>query len=100
MIGAVVLTFVITSLGMLVIFLRNDGSRQNSERKRIMKENDELRRQVEELRSIEQSRRERKAYDQGLYDGRSTDAIYRQCLKKYTAREQAEVILQGEKGEN
>ena len=36
---------------------------------------------------------------EGLYDGRATDTYYRQCLKKFTSREQTDVILNGESEE-
>lgn len=89
------LTFIITALTMTVVFLIDSNSKQTAERNRILRENDGLRRQISEYSANEQRRRERSAYDKGLYDGRRTDAYYRQCLKKFTGREQTDVILNG-----
>lgn len=99
MIGAIILTFVITSLSMLVLFLLNEKKKQVRNNDYILKENDGLRRQISEYHSKEQRRRECSAYDKGLYDGRSTDTYYRQCLKKFTSREMTDVILNGESEE-
>ena len=99
MIGAIILTFVITSLSMLVLFLLDEKKKQVRNNDHILKENDGLRRQISEYHSKEQRRRECSAYDKGLYDGRSTDTYYRQCLKKFTNREMTDVILNGESEE-
>lgn len=99
MIGAIILTFVITSLSMLVLFLLDEKKKQVRNNDYILKENDGLRRQISEYHSKEQRRRECSAYDKGLYDGRSTDTYYRQCLKKFTSRETTDVILNGESEE-
>ena len=100
MIWAVILTFIITALSMLVLFMRDNERKQTADKNRLLKENDGLRRQISDYNSHEQCRRERHAYNQGLYDGRGTDALYRQCLKKYTTRDQVGVMMNGERGEN
>ena len=100
MIAAIILTFIITALSMMVFFLAEDGKKQAAEKHRMAKENDGLRRQISEYASNEQRRRENSAYDRGLYDGRTTDVYYRQCLKKFTTRDQTEIILNGAKEEN
>lgn len=46
-----------------------------------------------------QDRRVQDAYQQGLYDGRETDAIYRGILSKHKAGEQFAVMMSGEQGE-
>lgn len=97
MFGAIILTFVITSLTMLVIFLYNENKNKVSEKNRLLKENDSLKRQIQDHYAREQRRRENRAYDRGLYDGRGTDALYRQCLKKYTSQDQPTVMINGEK---
>lgn len=97
MFGAIILTFVITSLIMLVIFLFRENDRKVSEKNRLLKENEELRSKIRDSRDVEQRRRETRAYDQGLYDGRGTDALYRQCLRKYMRQEQQTIITNGEK---
>lgn len=99
MIGAVILTFVITSLAMLVLFLLDRGKKCDAEQRRMNKENEGLRRQIQEYAESEQARRVNSAYDRGLYDGRATDTYYRQCLKKFTGKEQAEIMLNGDEAE-
>lgn len=99
MIGAIILTFVITALSMLVLFLLDDKKKQARHNDYILKENDGLRRQISDYHQNDQRRRERSAYDRGLYDGRATDTYYRQCLKKFTSRDQTNVILNGESEE-
>lgn len=99
MIGAIILTFVITSLSMLVLFLLDGKKKQAAENNYILKENDGLRRQISSYQEKDQRRRECSAYDKGLYDGRATDTYYRQCLKKFTSREMTDVILNGESEE-
>lgn len=99
-VGAVILTFIITSLSMLVLFFFNESKNQDAEKRRILKENDGLRRQLSDYGVCEQQRRENRAYDRGLYDGRGTDMLYRQCLKKYMNRDQPNVMMNGESEEN
>lgn len=99
MIGAIVLTFMITALSMLVLFLLDGKKKQEANNDYILKENDGLRRQISDYRQKEQRRRENFAYDKGLYDGRATDTYYRQCLKKFASRDQAEVMMNGESEE-
>lgn len=98
MIGAIILTFVITALSMLVLFLLENQKKQKTDNSHILRENDGLRRQISDYQQNEQRRRECSAYDKGLYDGRTSDAYYRQCLKKFTSQEQNDIILGGEDG--
>ena len=97
MFGAIILTFVITALSMLVLFLLDGSKKQIAEKSHLMKENDGLRRQISDYAANEQRRRERSAYDRGLYDGRRTDTYYRQCLRKFTSRDQTDVIMNGDR---
>lgn len=96
MFWAIILTFVMTVLGMLVLFLRDGNTKQVNENKRLRKENDDLKRQISGHYDQDQRRRERSAYDRGLYDGRQTDALYRNVLKRYSVRDQADVMMNGE----
>lgn len=96
MFWVVILTFVMTVLAMLVLFLRDGNSKQEAENSRLRNENDDLRRQISGYYDQDQRRRERSAYDRGLYDGRQTDALYRNVLKRYSARDQADVMMNGE----
>lgn len=96
MFWAILLTFVITVLGMLVLFQRDGTIKREAENKRLLKENDSLKRQISDYYSQDHSRRERTAYNQGLYDGRKTDQLYRSMLKRYSSGEQISVMLNGE----
>lgn len=100
MFGAIILTFVITALSMMVLFLYDSSRKQARDNDYIIKENDGLRRQISDYHTKEQRRRECSAYDKGLYDGRATDTYYRQCLKKFTLKDQANVMMNGESEEN
>ena len=100
MFGAIILTFVITTLSMMVLFLYDSSRKQARDNDYIIKENDGLRRQISDYHAKEQRRRECSAYDKGLYDGRATDTYYRQCLKKFTLKDQANVMMNGESEEN
>ena len=100
MFGAIILTFVITALSMMVLFLYDSSRKQARDNNYIIKENDGLRRQISDYHAKEQRRRECSAYDKGLYDGRATDTYYRQCLKKFTLKDQANVMMNGESEEN
>lgn len=100
MFGAIILTFVITALSMMVLFLYDSSRKQARDNDYIIKENDGLRRQISDYHAKEQRRRECSAYDKGLYDGRATDTYYRQCLKKFTLKDQANVMMNGESEEN
>ena len=94
------MTFVITALSMMVLFLYESSRKQARDNDYIIKENDGLRRQISDYHAKEQRRRECSAYDKGLYDGRATDTYYRQCLKKFTLKDQANVMMNGESEEN
>lgn len=96
MFWAIILTFFATALGMMVLFLCDGGSKQAKENARLLTENADLRRQISGYYEEDQRRRERSAYDRGLYDGRQTDALYRNVLRRYSAREQASVMMNGE----
>ena len=96
MFGVIIITFVITGLGMLVLFLINGNQKHTTENTRLKRENDGLYRQVNDFREQEHGRRERQAYDKGLYDGRQTDTLYRKMLSRYSSGEQVTVILTGE----
>ena len=100
MIGAIILTFVTTTLFMLVLFLLDGYKKQVRHYNYILKENDGLRRQISDFQYNDRCRMEQTAYDKGLYDGRATDTFYRQCLKKLKNNEQMNIILNGEDEES
>lgn len=96
-IGIVLLTFVVTALLMTLLYVCGSQKRLLAKCNRLRKENEKLYSQLDDYRQKEQRCRETTAYDKGLYDGRATDAFYRQCLKKLTSKDQTDVILNGEK---
>lgn len=95
MFWAIILTFVITVLGMLVLFLYDGKAKETIENRRLRKETDGLKHQISNYTTQDQRRRERSAYDRGLYDGRETDTLYRNVLRRYSAKEQADVMMDG-----
>lgn len=99
MVGAVILTFIITTLTMFVLYLSQECKRHDNDKKRILRDNEGLRRQISECTANENRRRECYAYDKGLYDGRRTDTLYRNVLKRYSSREQVDVMMNGEQEE-
>ena len=96
MFGAIILTFVITALAMTALFLVDGHRKLDACNVRLRKENDSLRKQIDGFEEKEHARRERSAYDRGMYDARGTDALYRQVLKKYNSRDHADVMMNGE----
>lgn len=96
MFGAVIITFVITVLGMFVLLLTDNAKQQDRETDRLRKSNERLSSQINDMIRQENTRRECAAYDKGLYDGRATDTLYRKMLKQYTAGDQATVMMCGE----
>lgn len=81
---------------MLVMFFMDGVKKQSMENERLRKGNERLNQQVSDLICQRNTRRERDAYNQGLYDGRATDTLYRKMLSKYSAGEQATVMMYGE----
>ena len=96
MFGAVIITFVITVLGMLVLLLSDNTKKRDREADRLRKSNERLTCQINDMIRQENTRRECAAYDKGLYDGRMTDTLYRKMLKQYSAGDQATVMMYGE----
>ena len=96
MFGAVIITFVITTLAIFVLLLRDNEKKQHVERERLRRSNESLNSRIAEMIRQENSRRETDAYNRGLYDGRTTDTLYRKMLTKYSSGEQATVMMYGE----
>lgn len=95
MFGTILITFAITALSMTVLFQRYAYQERRRENSRLVRENENLERQIADRKAREINRKEREAYNQGLYDGRETDALYRKMLSKYTAGERATVMMDG-----
>lgn len=96
MFGVIIITFVITALSMTVVFLMDRDQKHNKENARLLRENDGLYKQVDHFRIQEHRRLEQQAYNQGLYDGRQTDTLYRKMLGKYQRGDQITAMLHGE----
>lgn len=96
MFGAVIITFVITALGIFLLLSLEYAKKRDNENDRLRKSNEHLNGQITEILRQENLRKERVAYDRGLYDGRSTDTLYRKMLSKYSAGEQATVMMYGD----
>lgn len=95
MFGTIVLTFVITAMGMTILFMLDSGHRKDKDNQQLRRVNDNLREQVSDYRLREQEAREQHAYSRGLHNGRETDTLYRGLLSKYENGEQATVIMHG-----
>lgn len=95
MFWAIILTLVISVLGMTVLFLLNDNDNRANENLRLRRENTALRDRLSASDDREWHRKERSAYRRGLYDGRRTDTLYRAVLKRYSAGEQITVMTDG-----
>lgn len=95
MILTIILTFTITLLSILVLMLRNRCRQHEKEIKRLLNDNSYLRRELERINMNDTKRRINRAYSRGLEDGRETDAIYKQILRKVSRGEQADIILNG-----
>lgn len=89
MFGTIVISVLVTALGMTTLFLCSEHTKMKREILKLSRENENLSGELHD-RSV------RKAYNKGLYDGRTTDAIYRKLLEKKSAGEQATVIMRGE----
>lgn len=98
MFGAVIITFVITTLAIFVLQLRDSEKKQYAEKERLRRSNESLNNRIAEMIRQENSRRETDAYNRGLYDGRTTDTLYRRMLAKYSSGDQATVMMYGEDG--
>ena len=93
---AVMITFLMTVFLMLALFLMDENQKLKQEQTNLAQTNQRLERQILTSRDMEHFRRERSAYDKGLYDGRQTDTLYRNVLKRYSAKEQVGVMMNGE----
>lgn len=91
------MTFLVTVLAMTVLFMLHEINQQRDDKRRMLKENDGLKRQISDYGERERQRRERCAYDQGLYDGRRTDTLYRNVLKRYSSKDQVDIAMNGER---
>lgn len=96
MFGTIIITFVITALAMACLFMVDKNQQKDKESQRLCRENDSLRKQVNNYCIREHETRVNNAYSKGLYDGRKTDALYRQTLSKFHRSEQTDVMMYGE----
>lgn len=101
MIGiAIVLTFVVTSLTLIVIFQKWDRALLVREIEKLKSENGRLKRDLEDVSDQSQFQRECSAYSRGLYDARKTDTLYRSMLKTVSAENRNSAMMDGFEGGN
>lgn len=96
MVWAIFLTLVVAVMGTTLAYTWFRCRRREAENRRLADENEGLKRRISDGCEQEQRRKERAAYERGLYDGRQTDALYRSVLRRYSAREQVSVMINGE----
>lgn len=90
MFKAIILTFVITILAVLCLFLAIMLKNANEE-------NCELREKYKLAKEQLSRHNKEKAYNKGLYDGRETDTIYRGLMRKVQEEGKATVSMKGDK---
>lgn len=90
------LTFVITALIFFVLYLYDCWAREKIENRQARAKNERLRSDIEDLTDVMHKRKEQDAYNNGLYDGRQTDTLYRGVLDKYSKGEQIAVMIKGD----
>ena len=101
MIGVtIVLTFVITSLALLVIFQKWELTNTSRENDRLISENGRLKRELADVTDQSNFQRECSAYSRGLYDARKTDTLYRSMLKSVSAENRNAAMMNGVEGGN
>lgn len=93
MFWAVLLTILFCALGFLVWAFRDALLRQRSVNDELQEENAYLNGLVHKHREFESKRMRKAAYYKGLYDGRETDMVYRDVLKRYKDGEYDEKIF-------
>ncbi len=97
MFGIIVITTAINWLIVAVLYYWNRLQRSEREAHQLRKENNDMNGWIHDRENKDQEERVRQSYNQGLYDGRQTDTIYRQMLKQYKSGEQIAMILNGTK---
>lgn len=95
MFGTILITFVITALGMTVVFQHYVRKEQQRAYNRLTSEKENLEREITDRKNRDTKRRAQDAYNQGLYDGRETDAIYRQVLSRQASGERMTIMMNG-----
>ena len=82
MFWAIFLTVVITSLIFLVLSFRRGYLDEKEECRTLRNANAYLQKQLNDRRDSDVDRRVNRAYQDGLLDGRKTDATYREILRR------------------
>lgn len=95
MFGTIVVTTIVNWLIVAVLYFRCRLLRSETEARQLRKENGDMNGWIRGREKADQEERVRRSYNHGLYDGRQTDTLYRQMLKKYQGGEQITVIMSG-----
>lgn len=80
--AAIGITAVITALAFMVLALRSFALSKIDELREKRDECRRLRKKLDDCLDWEIRQLERKAYQEGLYDGRKTDTAYRELLRR------------------
>ena len=95
MFWTIVITTLVNWLIMAVIFYWTKIQNSQGEAKRLRSENVNMDKWIKQRMAEDQQQQLRQSYNQGLYDGRETDTLYRQMLKKFQNGDQVELIING-----
>lgn len=95
MFWTIVITTLVNWLIMAVIFYWTKLQNSQGEAKRLRSENVNMDKWIKQRMAEDQQQQLRQSYNQGLYDGRETDTLYRQMLKKFQNGDQVELIING-----
>ncbi len=95
MFGIIVVTTIVNWLIVTVLYFRFRLHSSETEARRLRKENGDMNGWIRNREKADQDERVRRSYNRGLYDGRQTDTLYRQMLKRYQSGEQITMIMSG-----
>lgn len=95
MFWTIVITTIINWLVVLVAYYWDKLQRSKREIKQLRTENNTMDTWIKSRTASDQQLELQRSYDRGLYDGRQTDTLYRQMLKKFQNGDQVELIING-----
>lgn len=98
-IATVLITALIMVLLFLIVMLYDGWCKKDDETRELRKENNKMRDQLNRIDMANRKREKQECYERGLYDGRRTDALYRNLLKRMSPSEQQTAIMPDEGGE-
>lgn len=95
MFGTIVVTTIINWLIVAVLHYWARLKHSEEESQQLRKENSSMNDWIQNRETSDQEERVRRSYNRGLYDGRQTDTLYRQTLKRYQNGEQIAIVMSG-----